>query len=56
MTCVQAGAATVSLNVQTTLDLQQIELDVPPSGGAQTEVASEVLIEIGGCVPPHRKG
>lgn len=56
VTCVQAGAATISLNVQTTLDLQQVQVDVPPSGGAQVEVASEVLIEIAEVRPAAQEG
>lgn len=56
VTCVQAGAATILLTVQTTLDLQEIELEVPPSGGAQAEVASEVLVEVGEVRPAAQEG
>ena len=43
-TCIQAGAATLLLSVQTTLTVQDVQLDVPPDGAAEIAV-EEVTIQ-----------
>jgi hypothetical protein len=55
VTCVQAGSATVQLSVQTTLDVQEIEIEVPPTGEAQQEVA-EVTVVVLGLQPAAQSG
>jgi hypothetical protein len=54
--CVQAGALTIALSVQTSLSVQDITIDVPPSGGAEAEVAGELRIIVVEVAPPAREG
>lgn len=55
VTCVQAGSATVLLSVQTTLDVKEIELEVPPTGEVQQDVA-EVTVVVLGLQPAAQSG
>ncbi|HXV61379.1 MAG TPA: hypothetical protein VEK15_11835 [Vicinamibacteria bacterium] len=55
VTCVQAGHALVSLSVQTTLTLQEIQIEVPPQGGAQ-QVVEEITLDVIEVRPPAQEG
>ena len=55
VTCVQAGHALASLSVQTTLTLQEIQIEVPPQGGAQ-QVVEEITLDVVEVRPPAQEG
>jgi hypothetical protein len=55
VTCVSAGFATVRLAVQTALEVQDVNIDVPPDGAAEA-VVEEVTVTVLGLNPPAQEG
>jgi hypothetical protein len=55
VTCVSAGFATVRLAVQTALEVQDVNIDVPPDGAAEV-VVEEVTVTVLGLNPPAQDG
>lgn len=55
VTCVQAGAATLLFSVQTTLSIQEVQLDVPPGGTAEVGV-EEVTLRTSELRPEAQEG
>jgi hypothetical protein len=53
--CVQAGFATVSLTVQTALEVTDTTLEVPPDGNVSVEV-EEVTVDLIELRPPAQSG
>jgi hypothetical protein len=53
--CVQAGYATVSLSVQTALEITDITIQVPPDGNVEQEV-EEVTIDVIELRPQAQSG
>lgn len=53
--CVQAGYATVSLTVQTALEIREITIQVPPDGSAEQEV-EELTIDLIELRPQAQSG
>lgn len=56
VTCVQEGAVSLVLTVQTSLDVQDVTIEVPPSGEAEVVVAEELRIRVIEVAPPAREG
>ena len=54
-TCVTAGFATLSLTVQTALDVQNITVDFPPEGEVQVTV-EEATLTLTQLDPPAQEG
>ncbi len=55
VTCVQEGAATIALSVQTSLALNDVEVDIPPSGTGEV-VVEELTIEFIRLTPAAEDG
>lgn len=55
VTCVVAGFATVRLAVQTALAVQDVNIEIPPDGGAEV-VVEEVTVTVLGLNPPAQEG
>ncbi len=55
VTCVEAGHVTIRLAVQTTLSVQDVDVQVPPEGDVQV-VVEEVTVDIIGVLPAAREG
>lgn len=55
VTCIQAGAATLLFSVQTTLTVQEVQVDVPPGGSAEVTV-EEVTLRTSEVRPAAQEG
>jgi hypothetical protein len=53
--CVQPGSATVLLSVQSSLDAQDVSVDVPPGGQAEVAV-NELMVTVLNLSPEARQG